>query len=148
MLGKYIKCCYADSLQMGRLRDWAVCAKLPFPHSGSGLKALPCGLPNNSQRKHMSLKAQPNKKTLPSSKTEPSNDMLYLQNFWLCSHSISAGGNLCFCHADQHSAPSWAILKSPLTSNGLNPRPMYRHDLDIRSGARPWPRLKPAGPQT
>lgn len=74
---------------MGRLGDRAVCSKLPSPCSGSILKALPCGLPNDSQREYMSFKLQPNKKTLPPSKGGPSNGVLYLQSICLCSHLIS-----------------------------------------------------------
>lgn len=65
-------------------------SKLPSPRSGSILKALPCGLPNDSQRKYMSLKLQPNKRTLPPLKAGPSNGVSYLQSICLCSHLISA----------------------------------------------------------
>lgn len=89
---------------------------------------------------------------LLSSRAEPSNDTLYLQSIRLHSHSLGSGGKLCSCHVDQQRA--WVILRFCLkypphqrACNGLNPKPMDRHDPSIGSGARHHPKARPAGPQ-
>ena len=52
----------------------------PLPIQDRSLKLFHVAFPIDSQRKYMSLKPQPNKKTLPASKAEPSNGMWYLQS--------------------------------------------------------------------